>query len=868
MDVLNKFEKIHFISDDKKFNDAYLIAEKLNDNRNYYKSCIVKEVPCKNRDITKLFDGNKINIFGFFLNVVNGDVSFNSVDSKIKTLNGNLEVRRYYDVSNKNKSVFGIGYKWNFDFSIKYSANKIIFFTPKDKLEFVLNNQVFENKNNSSLSKVSKCDTAKKEITICHDDKFYIFNFDGYLRKISDKNNNFFKISYIPETTLIEVIESNCNKNLKFYYKDDMVAKIEDNIGRAWQYFYKDDYLEYIHYPNGAKEKFFYSDDNKIEKILDENNFPIFKAEYDRYSKLTQISKNKKESYLVSYDKFSKECTLALCDEKAIYKHDRTQLITNIRVYSNENLNINKTFEYDAGGKLINRCSENFADEKSTIKTFTYDDKNRIIYKSDSETDKETETIEYFYDDNDRLFKEIKSSGCEKIINYDKRGNVIETKELINKGFSVQKFFTYDSQGRLSEEIDGNKNSIIYKYDSDELLFPSEIIFDNFNKIYFEYDKVNRLLLKKIGSYTIKHLYSNNDLIIKNIFADDCEDFILYDTKNFPREIYSPLNIKNSGNLGRYKYVYDYENNLMNVVGFQMLKTDTDDASSLNDVTETDYVGNKVLEYKYLKTDENRKLYKLYKYEYDKNLNLIKKTEGCESVELNESPQSYIQYTYKYDNRNNLTEEHSNSGSHTKYFYSDIDLLHKMSVRIAENVKKVVHYEYSNRRLLSKQTEILEFQDALPKLANPDVSFVKLITSFFYNENDVLMKIALPNKQTKTYDGEVSIENINVQNVNEEDINIDVQNFIRNEFIKNIEDNILCDKFGRIIKISSDEDSYIFEYDFADNIKILKINDDKYGFIFNSINQIKSVEKNEINIKNYLYDDKADFAEVDYGKGC
>lgn len=777
--------------DEKLFYEAFHLANKINKDKIY--KITIPELKSNVKIWDTLFENRKIKISNYIIDIVDGTISKEFIDFNIISVLRNLTLKRTYSSESKKIGLFGYG------FISEYEIKKDEFY---EKNNFI-----------------------------------YTYGSQGNLKSISDKNKNHFEIRYIDSTNLIESIITSCGKKLSFKYKNNKVETITDNIGRIVKYIYDNNFLVEVIQANGGKYRFEYdSNHKKLSKVIDANKKSEIEISYNRYGKTTSILLYKKILWNFEYDERDKSISLIDSSSNSIkFTHNKNNLIKEIDINNKYNIH----FKYDEKTNLIFKTAINGAKTQ-----YYYDDSKNITMKQFDDGSYER----YFYNANNLLTKLTKSSGYEKILSYDSRYNLIETREKINLGLVVIKKFEHDERGRVIKITDGNKNVIKHTYKTKDSAFPEIIEYSNGFKYYLEYDEVGRLIFENNLGVKTSYKYNNLDLVIQTIYNNGSKDFRRYDKLGNILEITTPREMKISSDLNRssrnFKYIYDESYNLKEILDpnsktISINKKDVKEENVEKDhIARYDYIGN-VLEKSFSPDD-------IYIYSYDKNLNIVEEKHNFHT----NREISFVNKKFEYDDRNNLTRIHINSGEDKKYLYTGLHRLSKETIRINETKYHKIFYEYNDIGLLREKIELLDLDDAdLESIGNIERLAARIITKFEYDENNCLIKITLPNENFLNikYD---DCNNIIYSNENK---------FLNDLFVTEKQDkkiSHLYDKHNRIIKTTYDNGEFeLFQYDYANNISSFT---DKQGFKtdykYNSINKLKEMINEKVNKITYFYD--------------
>lgn len=913
-DILNKFPSLEYINEFKKMNNierkffnAYNIASKLNKNKEYISQKLEKVKLCEKKAYLNVIDGNKVDIFGCIFNPVEGKLYKYFNDFNIKSIPVNLSLKRYYfsnvreNINGLNAGLIGKGWVLEYETYCNYKNDYIeIFYYNGTKDIFYKENNKFINKNTMSLNNILSEDTNKMEFILSKEKILYIYSFDGRLKKISDLYNNFIEIKYINDSKFIAEIASSYEMKLKFNYIDNKISSVNDNINRTVKYYYKNDFLSMVQYQNGGKYKFNYDEkSDKLNCIIDANGNIEFSAEYDRYGKPIKMYDIENNYAEIIYSDVKKQIIINRNRGKVIYSFNNNKFIEKAE---DEKIGSFK-YRYDENNNLVSRIN---IFGKETV--YKYDGFNRVIFKK-SHNQVETK---YFYNSENYLSKIYISNGYQKLLSYNKNGSLIEKRIKIDRGiYSVEKY-NYDSLGRIVEKILPDKNKISYEYRNKFNVLPNMIIYPNQFKVIKEYDSVLRLIKEIEGKEIKEYKYNNIDLKIQTTYNDGSNDFRLYDLMGNLKEIILPEENKNSKlnntPVHKYKYIYDEKNVLEKVIcpdGKIFIKEKKIyKEKKIKQIQKRNFIGKPIEKKIPLKINANKDiLYKSESYIYNKNLNITEKKIGIDYVCENEYPNKFYTLKYDYDSNGNVNNVLYSNISYKKFLYKEKNKLCKTITAINEEHNYNVLYEYNNKGLLYKITELLELKDTnLEKNNIRDLSYLKLETIFHYNENGSLILIKLPDNNILkiNYDlngdminnseswflkqcckNELTLFNSHIYEYEKKydekliysyDIGNRVEK-IYNKIDKNILvsydydclNNIIAltdkngitkfiyDKFLNIIKIIYPDNRYeIFEHDYIYNVsKYINKNGVIIDYKFNSINKLKYIliDKNKITYK-------------------
>lgn len=134
-------------------------------------------------------------------------------------------------------------------------------------------------------------------------------------------------------------------------------------------------------------------------------------------------------------------------------------------------------YQYDTLGRLVKET-----DPLDNATSYTYDLKGNLV----SKTDANGNTITYTHDGNGRLLKKSYPDAGEETFSYDATGNILTA---TNRNITYT--FSYDQAGRMLSSTDSNGHTVLYLYDAagrrTKLIYP-----DGFT-ISYAYDATDRL---------------------------------------------------------------------------------------------------------------------------------------------------------------------------------------------------------------------------------------------------------------------------------------------------------------------------------------------------------------------------------------
>ncbi|MFH1062658.1 MAG: DUF6531 domain-containing protein, partial [Candidatus Omnitrophota bacterium] len=432
-------------------------------------------------------------------NLFNGSLEYTHTDLFIPSGRGlPVEITRYYNSQDVYEGPFGRGWSHNYDIQpIKtvdsqdgtqiLRRNK----TGSDNI-FVLsstgNNYVAQDKDSydvlteyavwpSELSDISPSGvTGGYQIKDPHG-KISLFDPDGKLRVISDRNRNTLKFSYDTSGRLSEVSDA-LNRKITFEYNsNNKIIHMRDFKSRIYTYDYDSDQnLVSVtlpatpDYPQGANTTYAYDEKNRLVSITDPEGNKYLSNIYDDNDRVIEQHYGDYDGY-ISYEPLITTYT------------DFNGVVT--EYYFNPDGTTQKKIVYSKA--IPNTVTQSY----TTLYEYNeYQETTKIIYPRGN-------VIEREYDDKGNLIKDIRrpqadSTDAESLISLmvyepqynmlesftDPKGNVttfghdghgnlnLITYPEVN-GQAPQASFTYDQFGRLDTYTDPNLIITKYEYDPD-----------------------------------------------------------------------------------------------------------------------------------------------------------------------------------------------------------------------------------------------------------------------------------------------------------------------------------------------------------------------------------------------------------------
>lgn len=135
--------------------------------------------------------------------------------------------------------------------------------------------------------------------------------------------------------------------------------------------------------------------------------------------------------------------------------------------------------------------------------------------------------------------------------------------------------------------------------------------------------------------------------------------------------------------------------------------------------------------------------YKQTLYEYDKEGNCIRERRGREAVTEKEAAATYLTLQFCYDKDNRLIQVTDSLGAAMEYAYDCLNQKRWERMRINENTKKVVYYQYDAVGRIEKLVELAERKEEETSFWKEDWRHAST-TTYAYDRNGNLIRIGMP----------------------------------------------------------------------------------------------------------------------------
>lgn len=494
------------------------------------------------------------------VNVATGNYTDRITDIKIPTRSMPLEFTRFYNSRDGYAGPLGKGWHHNYDSFLTVNPDGTVSLSYPDGhvSVFTFSNGVYR--------AVDCFETLIREpngnyVLTFKDQLKYIYDAQGRLIQITDKNENVFNLQY-SDSVLAAVYEPT-GRYLQFSYSDDnRLTQITDIAGRTADYSYDlNGYLISVKDLNGGITQYTYS--NGLASVIDQNNHMSIKNIYDSDLRVIEQEDEKGNKTKYTYDPINRKNKIT--DPRGfiteVYYDDKFRVTK--MVYPE---NKTEEFTYDNN---YNRTSHK--DKNGNTTTYTYDNMGNLLTKKDPDPLGYTTT--FTYDSLNNPTQIIDAAGYITNFTYDPKGNLLSLSKGAG-GQTATTSFTYNDFGQVSTITNANGKTASISYDqygnkaseTNPLGQTTSYIFDNLgrklsqtdtrgNTWGYTYNAAGNLLTvtDPLGR-VITNTYDANNNLTSTTDAKGKSTTFMYDGNNNLTKTTDPLG--NSTN-----YAYDAGNN-------------------------------------------------------------------------------------------------------------------------------------------------------------------------------------------------------------------------------------------------------------------------------------------------------------------
>jgi RHS repeat-associated protein len=614
------------------------------------------------------FLGNQEKISGSSADPVStatGNFTHIETELSIATRGKPLEFSRYY---NSKDAIFGpLGFGWRHSYyiylvedvnivNVHWSDGHTDYWNPNGEGGYEPNtaglyDSLVKNGNNWVVTKKSL-------------DK-YIFNANGLLTSISDKNGNTFTLAYdnLTYPSMVTSVSDPIGRTITLTYDaSGLLTSVTDFASppRVVSYHYTQGFLTQVTDVMGDTIQYSYDSNGYLKTITDQRGVTIVTNTYDSQGRVIQQWDGNGNKTTFAYDAPDVNQT-TITDP-----NNKTTIHTHFSGYK-----LLGSIKNPLGGVITYYYDENMnrtaiVDRNRNATLFSYNNRGNVTAKTDPNNpadpyDGGFTTVEY----NDVNFPDMATRKIDALGNiwtyeYDDKGNLI--RQLDPNG--NERSWTYNSFGQKLADTDENGNTTNYIYDANGLL--TDVLDPNGNHTWYGYDELWRLTHVTDG---------------RGSFADDPRHttVTVYDEADRVTSVAGPITSDN--------YQYDEVGNRTTVINGRGFKTinEYDNNNNLikvervvpGDVNQVTQYTHDELNRKISMTDPNGNV---TTYDYDATGRLIKETNAeadtttytydTQGNVLSVTDGSGVTISYEYDALNRKTRQYDELGNHWQWQYN------------------------------------------------------------------------------------------------------------------------------------------------------------------------------------------------------
>lgn len=557
----------------------------------------------------------------------------------------------------------------------------------------------------------------------------YDYNAEGYIRSITDQNENNFITNYYDKSG--RVVRQICSNGEEYIYlyneRERTNTFITSSTGKEVQYQYD---------KSGRVVKQTFQDGTYEEADYDENSNIIY--ERDRKGNVT-LRKYDEASHLLEETKSN--------GYQLSYEYDQEGRLT----HQSDNVGAEAYYTYDNGGNVLSKKVRQDKDFWA-VTSYAYDGSGRMT----SITDPNGNTVHYQY--NNRFSKPSSYTtpeGDTFRYTYDKAGRLMSVQDAfgrISYGYNSMNYRTLveDNEGNCTRYVYDKLNNLI------KIIYPNEYDCTTGEGagVIYEYDEMDTFvrmtdalgnvfatpvncdgrIIKEINPNTydpltedgqgLVHEYDWDSLRTRTIFPDGGIQRMKYDVKGNLIKNIQPMEYHAETDDGDgYEYEYDSMDRLVlirNPLGVVEKYFEYDISGKLvKEVGAKGYLENHLLEdyegtehigtrYQYnlsgLRTEEREPVsiedgtvyYKLTCYEYDKKGNLTAQVRYQDYQSEISAIGRVLRIQYQYDKNDRLIQVSDSLGACVQYRYNSNNKVVYERRKINDDTDMVTNYEYNS----------------------------------------------------------------------------------------------------------------------------------------------------------------------------
>ena len=769
-----------------------------------------------------------------------------------------------------------LGYNWDFSFNKRLDVKEngdVIIFDPNNKaatmqLKYIKNGDNYVTPNGFFRTLTKDGDFyIEKDI----DNNKWIFNLEGKLTKISDKNNNNLTFDYDEHNKLTKVSDDFSNF-IKFYYNENWrISSINDSMGRSIFYEYDQNFnLVKITKPGNIVTTYEYDSNHNIIKSTNARGEIYLENTYDENQRVIHQVYNGAEATF-AYDTVNNKTTYTdwrgyvtdyYIDSVTGNLVKKVQHTANLR--DGDPASYITLKEYNDQNLLAKKINPN-----GSVVIFSYDSKGRLTekrFKKNATAVANDDIVEtYAYEENHSQPTSITDSkGNITVFTYDENGNRLTVKDAL---LNITNF-TYDSNGRISLSTSNSGVVSKYNYSSENGLLISQTQDFGNDKLnitsQYQYDEAGRVINVTDPKQNVTTITYNNQGLTQSVKQADSTNIItLFEYDQDGNNIKQRKLSRNDGSSWyTIEREFDQRNNVTKVVNQERETTKKYDNSG-NLIKITDAEG-KSTHFNY---DERGLLWKEtdalnntteYFYTLNGQLAKIKDAKGNETnyeydsfdrqTKIIYPDSSYEEFTY--DKNSNVTSKRTRKGIVISYVY---DALNRLTSKTASDTG-TVSYVYDNESRMTSVTNengSLSYTfDNLGRVIQATDTESRIL-KYEYDANGNQVKLIYPDNSFVIRE----FDEVNRLTAINDDQNNSIASFTYTPLsrLKNINygngisTNYTMDYYNRISKVShnlNNDKTRIYQY-YYNNVDLITgkshANGDMDNYTYDNIYQLKRV---------------------------
>lgn len=550
---------------------------------------------------------------GIFVNTSTLNLVIVDVDAVWKTIGGSIQLKRTYNSDDSTAGMFGNS--WNFEYEVSIKENPdgtVSLFRGSGRWD------IFTSQGGGAYSPpggvydtLTKSSDGTYRLLLKDSKKTYLFNSNGYLTSILDRNGNEVDVTWNQANHITKLI---------VHYGTTLSSVISFEYNSSGQ-------CNRLILPDGRYASFDYDKGNLV-KVTDMGGYQTV-YQYNEHNFITSIATSIGTSQLIYQDLGSgiyaaQKVIDPLGKERTYATADYWVVVTDARGNSTSYLaesNFNFTGNIiDANGAETSYGYDTYGNR--TLITDPNGNSWRFSYEPQPNrgdltkiTDPLGNVTQLAYDSNDNVISMVDAGGNTTTLTYDQRNNL---KQTTDAGKRVTAF-ACDSFGELTGLTDANGNMTTFSYDSFGNLLSERSPANNAH--LYEYDSAGRVKAHTDpNANRITYAYDARDRLTHFYYPDGTSKSLSYDCCRLSCV---------TDSTGTILFTYANDNSLTGVTDV-FGKTISYGYDKGGNLTALAYPDGKVVHYEYDNTDRLIKvsdwLGNSVTYEYDFAGNLIQTT--------------------------------------------------------------------------------------------------------------------------------------------------------------------------------------------------------------------------------------------------